>query len=169
MRDVAKLLNDMRATGVIAEYALFGAVAQMRYTEAVATFDADMLVTFTSTDRIDLLTPIYDFCKNRGYAAEGEAVKVGIWPVQFIPVFSQLTLEPLQEAETVDFDGVPLRVVRAEHPALIALSVGRAKDYARLLALLESAAVTRDQIASLAQRHEIHEAWMRFEKRFLHD
>src|SRR4030042_3287650 len=169
MRDVAELLNDMRAAGVIADYALFGAAAQMRNTEAVATLDADVLVTFTSPDRIYLLTPIYEYCRNRGYAPEGEAVKVGVWPVQFIPVFSQLTLEAVQEAETIDFEGIPLRVVRADHLALIALSVGRAKDFARILALLESAAVTRDGIASLAQRHELSEAWMRFEKRFLDD
>ena len=38
------MLNEMRTAGVIADYALFGAAAQMRYTEAVATLDADVLV-----------------------------------------------------------------------------------------------------------------------------
>jgi hypothetical protein len=41
MRESAQLLNDMLAAGVIKNYALFGAMAQMRYTEAVATLDAD--------------------------------------------------------------------------------------------------------------------------------
>ena len=35
-----------------------------------------------------------------------------------------------------DFDGVPFRVVSAAHLAVIALSVGRGKDYALILALL---------------------------------
>ena len=43
MKEVARLLNAMREAEVIADYALFGAAAQMRYTEAVATFDADVL------------------------------------------------------------------------------------------------------------------------------
>jgi len=34
----------MRDSGVVTEYALFGAIAQMRYTEPVVTLDADVLV-----------------------------------------------------------------------------------------------------------------------------
>jgi hypothetical protein len=57
VKDVAKLLNAMRAAGVIADYALFGATAQMRYTEAVATLDADVRVALPSADRLDLTDP----------------------------------------------------------------------------------------------------------------
>jgi hypothetical protein len=37
MRDVTLLLNEMRQAGVTLDHALFGAAAQMRYTEPVAT------------------------------------------------------------------------------------------------------------------------------------
>lgn len=37
MKELVRLLNDMREAGVIGNYALFGAVAQMRYAEPVAT------------------------------------------------------------------------------------------------------------------------------------
>jgi len=50
MRRVADLLNEMRHAGVIADYALFGAAAQMRYTEAVATLDADVLIALKSDE-----------------------------------------------------------------------------------------------------------------------
>lgn len=159
----------MRSAGVIMDYALFGAAAQMRYTEAVATLDADVLVAVPSPESLDSLAPIYEFCRNRGYAPEGEAVKVGAWPVQFIPAFNDLTREALEQAETVDFEGIPLRVTRADHLAVIALSVGRVKDFARILALLESNAITREEIAALAQRHKLSEAYRRFERRFLDD
>jgi len=167
MKDLAQLLNEMRAAGVIAEYALFDALAQMRYTEPVATLDADVLVRVPRSDRLDVLAPIYEFCATRGYSAEGEAIRVGLWPVQFVPVFNQLTLEALQAAETADFEGVPFRVVRAAHLAVIALSTGRAKDFARILALLESGSVASDEIEQLAQRHGLLEAWKRFKNRFL--
>ncbi len=159
----------MCSAGVILDYALFGAAAQMRSTEPVATLDADVLVAVPSPDRIDLLTPIYDFCRNGGYALEGEAVKVGAWPVQFIPVFSLLTREALECAETDEFEGIPLRVIRADYLAVIALSVGRAKDFARILSLLEDRAVTREEIASLARRHQLSEVWKRFEWKFFDD
>jgi hypothetical protein len=61
MKELAQLLNEMRAVGVIANYALFGAMAQMRYTEAVATLDADVLVAVASPERIDVLAGIYGF------------------------------------------------------------------------------------------------------------
>ena len=169
MKDVAQLLNEMRAAGVITGYALFGATAQMRYTEPVATLDADVLVALPAPDRLDLLGPIYEYCARRGYTPEGEALHVGAWPVQFIPVFSPLTREALEQAETADFEGVALRVVRAAHLAVIALSVGRPKDFARILALLESGSVLQEEIAELAQRHGLATAWRAFETRFLRD
>jgi len=160
------LLNAMRDSGVIADYALFGAAAQMRYTEPVATLDADVLVEVSSSERLDPLAGIYRFCADRGYQPEGEAVRVGNWPVQFVPVFDALTQEALRQAETADFEGVPFRVVRADHLAAIALSVGRAKDWTRILALLESGSVSRDEVARLAKRHGLADAWQRFEMRF---
>lgn len=42
MRKVAEVLRDMVSAGVITDYAVFGAVAQMRYTEAVSTMDAEI-------------------------------------------------------------------------------------------------------------------------------
>jgi len=167
MKTVAQLLNAMRAAGVIQEYALFGAVAQMRYTEAVATLDADVLIMVPAPERLDVLAGIYQFCADKGYHAEGEAIAVGGWPTQFVPVFSPLTREALEQAETADFEGVPLRVVRADHLAAIALSVGRTKDFLRILALLESESVTAEQIGRLAARHSLAEEWRAFETRFL--
>jgi len=43
----------------------------------------------------------------------------------------------------------------------------RAKDFARILGLLESGSVTREQVARLAARHGLADAWTRFEARFL--
>src|SRR3990172_5657261 len=162
MRELAQLLNDMRSAGVIQNYALFGATAQMRYTEAVATLDADVLVALPSPDRIDALSGIYEFCAAKGYRPEGEAIRVGAWPRQFLPAFSPLTQEAMEQAEIADFDGVALRVVRADHLAVIALSVGRAKDLTRILALLESGSVSQDAIERLAARHGLAEAWQWF-------
>ena len=167
MKLVARLLNEMRAAGVFADYALFGAVAQMRYTEPVATLDADVLVAVEVPERLDVRAPIYQFCAGKGYSPEGEAVRVGAWPVQFVPLFSELTREALAQADTADFEGVQFRVVRADYLAVIALSVGRAKDFARILALLESASVSADGIA--APRHGLSDAWRSFRMWFLND
>jgi len=83
------------------------------------------------------------------------------------PVFSALTREAMARADTADFDGVPFRVVRADYLAAIALSVGRAKDFARVVSLLESGSVTREALAALAQKHELTAAYQKFVARFL--
>lgn len=159
----------MREAGIIEDYALFGAAAQMRYTEAVATLGADVLVVTATPDRLDALEPIYAYCRERGYTPEGEAVRVGAWPVRFIPVFSSLTREAVSLADTADFEGVPFRVTGAAHLAVIALSVGRPKDFARVLELLESGAATQHDIGALAARHGLAETWTRFRRKFLDD
>ena len=156
----------MVSAGVIADYAVFGAVAQMRYTEAVATLDADILVSVPQSDALDILSPLYAFCRERGYEPEGEAIRVGDWPVQFIPAFSPLTEAAMSDAETGDVDGVPLRVVRADYLAVIALSVGRAKDLARIVALREASAATDGEIAELAARFGLTAEWRKFLERF---
>ena len=151
------MLNDMVEAGVLTNYALFGAMAQMRYTEPVATLDADVRVAVPSPDRLDLLTPLYEFCSGRGYVAEGEEVRVGAWPLQFIPAFSELTRDAMTQADTADFEGVPLRVVSAIYLVVIALSVARAKDFTRILSLLESESVKADAIAVLAARYDLRD------------
>lgn len=120
-------------------------------------------------ERLDALGPAYTFCRSRGLAVEGEAIRIGDWPVQFVRIFSPLTEAAVRDADTVDFEGVPIRVLRADYLAVIALSVGRAQDFARILALLESGSVTRDEIARLAAAHGLAEAWARFERRFFED
>ena len=169
MRDVAVLLNEMRDAGIILNYALFGASAQMRYTEAVMTLDADILVSLPNPDRMDVLKPVYDFCAQKGYFPEGEAIRVGAWPVQVVPVFSPLTQESLEQADTADFEGVPFRVVKAIHLAAIALSVGRPKDLTRILALIESGSVDCQALSLMTDRFGLTEAWERFQRRFLND
>lgn len=164
---MAQLLNEMRAAGVIQNYAVFGAIAQMRYTEPVVALDVDVPVALPPATRNDSLAGIYEFCAAKGYRPEGEAIRVGAWPVQFLPAFNALTREAMEQAETADFEGVPIRVVRPDYLAVIALGAGRAKDHQRILDLLESKTTNRKVIDSLAARHGLTQAWQRFAKRFL--
>ena len=73
----------------------------------------------------------------------------------------------MKEADNADYEGVPFRVVRAEHLALLALVAGRSKDFLRILSLLESKSVTRDDIESLTPTFDLQDAWLRFKSRFL--
>lgn len=167
VREVAELLNELREAALIRNYALFGAMAQVRYTEAVSTYDVDVLVDVADTERLDVLGPIYEYCARLGWKAEGEAVRVGDWPVQFIPAFSVLTREAMERADEVSYEGVPFRVVRPDHLAVIALSVGRSKDHLRIVALLDAGVVDQEALERLAALHGLEDKWTSFKRRFL--
>jgi hypothetical protein len=167
MNEVAKLLHALTRKGIIRNYAIFGAVAQMRYTQAVVTLDLDVLVDLPEPNSLALLAPIYDYCRQQGYAPAGEAVAVGDWPVQFIPTFDDLSREALQAAEVADWDGSEVRVVRADYLAAMALKLGRAKDKIRILALIEADAVTPADLRQLATKHQLLDRWERFSREFL--
>jgi hypothetical protein len=167
MKEVAELLEGMKAAGVFRDYAVFGAIAQMRYTEPVATLDADILFMPTEDSGLDALSPIYGYCKASGYLPQGEAIQVGDWPVQFIPVFSSLTEEAVRQAETGEIEGVPLRVVAAAHLAAIALSVGRPKDHLRILSMLDAGSLRVETIEALSARHGLSDRWSLFKRRYL--
>ena len=167
MKKIVKLLNEMCDKGIINTYAVFGAVAQMRYTEAVVTLDLDILVDLPDTDSLAILSPIYQFCKEKGYQPEGEAIEIGDWPVQFLPAFDELSEEAMLNAEEADFDGIKVRVVSAAYLAVLALKVGRAKDKARILALLEADAVKLKEIEKIVREHNLHDEWNSFQKRFI--
>lgn len=47
----------------------------MRYTEAVVTIDADVLVELVDPDRLDALGPIYEYCARLGLVPEREAIR----------------------------------------------------------------------------------------------
>lgn len=49
---------------------------------------------------------------------------------------------------------------------MIALSVGRAKDFARILALLENGATETAKISKLAEKHGLAKEWQAFKRRF---
>jgi predicted ribonuclease YlaK len=166
MKKLIQLIDEMLNEQIIENYAIFGAVAQMRYTEAVVTLDADILVAIDNDD-IAVLRPIYKFCEECGYYPEGEAIRVGAWPVQFIPAFDTLSEDAMGNAVVAEMDGMSVRVVRADYLAVMALSVGRAKDRMRILALLEAEAVTEKDVKELAAKYGLSDKWNTFKVRFL--
>ena len=166
MREVAALLEDMLKAGVITNYAVFGAVAQMRYTEAVLTDDVDVIVALPGDPGLDPLRTIHDYCRARGLSPQGQYVRVGNWPVQFHLPCNPVMEEALRQCVVEDFEGVPLRVLTADYLALLSLHVGRGKDYTRILQLMESGAVDLRSLEPVAKRLGLDAALAKFRSRF---
>ncbi len=166
---VISVINQMEADGVVARYAIGGAVGATFYLEPVATLDVDIFVAFRhQSDQVVVNPrPIFDYLTARGGVVEGEYIVLSGWPVQFLPATSPLVEEALAEAITVDVEGTPARVFSAEHLAAIALQTGRAKDHARLLQFIEATAINAERFQGLVRRHGLLGRWQTFERRFL--
>ena len=171
IRDVIVTINQMEADGVIDRYAIGGAVGATFYLEPVATLDVDVFVAFHPEPGQLLASPkaIFDYLASRGCSMKGEYVMIAGWPVQFLPPTGPLVEEALAEAVRSDVDGVPARVFSAEHLAAIALQTGRAKDKARLLQFIEQNALDTERFLEIVHRHDLVDAWAKFERQFLAD
>ena len=169
MKETLKVINRMQADGVIGRYAIGGAVGATFYLEPVATLDIDIFVSFRTMADGPLisLSPLYDYLKARGYETRGEYIVIGGWPVQFLPPGDALCEEALTQAVETKVEGVPTRVMTAEHLVAIALQLGRAKDQARILQFTESGTLDTVKLENILSRHCLLEKWKRFRYKFL--
>ena len=169
MKDTLAAIHQMRADGVIGAYAIGGAVGATFYLEPVATMDVDVFVAFTEQGNSPLisLAPLYSHLNAKGFELRGEYVLIGGWPVQFLPTADALAEEAVAEALDTEVEGVPTRVMTAEHLVAIALQLGRAKDFARILQFIESGVLDTEKLDAILSRHELMEQWTRFGQRFL--
>jgi hypothetical protein len=171
MKATLEIINRMQADGVIGQYAIGGAVGATFYLEPVATLDIDVFVSFRDvpTGGLISLSPIYDYLRAHRYKPEGEYVIIEGWPVQFLPAGDALLEEALAEAIGTDLEGVPTRVMTAEHLTAIALKTGRAKDHARILQFVEGGTLDADKLDGVLKRYGLLEKWERFGDKFLKD
>lgn len=109
-------IEDLKAKGVIQEYAVFGAVAQAFWDEAIPTFDLDILVLLSAPPSgLISLDPLYRWAEERGYRTQDEHIFIGEIPVQIVPAPNQLHVEAVETATSLDYDGKSLRVVTPEY------------------------------------------------------
>ena len=98
MKATLIVINKMQADGVIGHYAIGGAVGATFYLEPVATLDIDIFISFQTTGSLISLSPIYDYLTALGFQTEKEYIKIGGWPVQFLPAGNALLEEALEQA-----------------------------------------------------------------------
>ena len=153
-----RALNELKASGVVDEYAVAGAMALVFWTEPIPTFDLDVLVFLPEQPSpIVSLEPIYRWTSARGYASQSEHVLIEGVPVQFLPAHNALADEAIETAATLDYEGVPVRVVRPEYLVALYLEPGARtlKRRERAAALKESTSVDPTLLAEILGRFHL--------------
>jgi hypothetical protein len=168
LEETLRVLNDMKAAGVLAEYAIGGAVAAFLYIEPAATFDLDVFTAWKPAEGGSLTSrPLYEYLINRGYGEyEKDAIMIEGWAVQFLPLGTPLIEEALDQAVDIPIKGVPTRVFTREHLMAICLQTGRPKDMARLLQFIEESGADIERFAKILERHTLSKAWESFQSRY---
>ncbi len=168
MEKTLAVINQLEREGLIGRYAIGGAIAATRYVEPVQTYDLDIFVLLPGASAgLISLSPIYAYLTRRGYTLQGECVVIEGWPVQFLPVYNELTEDALAQAVEAEFGSTPTRVLSAEHLAAIMLETGRTKDHARLTQFFAGGVLNQVVLQDIAARHGLTARWERFRKRFL--
>jgi hypothetical protein len=169
MKDTFAVLNQMVKDAALENYAVVGAVGAIFYVEPFSTQDIDVLVVIPEPEgKVIAELPSWKYLNARGYKEiSGEGIVVETWPVQFLPVSSPLEREAYLNAQDQDLDGVPVRVVQAEHLVAMMLSVGRLKDFARIQMFLSQDAINSEVLEDILQRHRLSGKWNEFRNRFL--
>jgi hypothetical protein len=147
MHTLIKLLNEMKAKGIISDYAIGGATALVYYLEPIETQDIDVFVVLTDTHgTLVNLVPIYAFLEAANVKAEGEYLVIGGAPVQFLVPYNELVQEAVATAHGVRFHDEEVRLPPLEYLMAIMVQTGRPKDRARLADIFQSPSLYDNQI-----------------------
>ena len=153
--DALRVLNDMKGSGVVEDYAVAGAMAMVFWAEPIPTYDLDVLVFLPGEEStIVSLAPLYEWSAGRGFTAQAEHVLIEGVPVQFLPAHNALAEEAIDRAVTLEYEGVPVRVVKPEYLVALYLEPGARtqKRRERAAALMESSALDRGALGNLLKR-----------------
>ncbi len=162
LAEVAAVLHDMKASGIIGKYAVGGASAVAFYTEPIATKDLDIFFLFDPPQEglILSLDAIYKYCREKGFEFDHEFVSIGGWPVQFVESsHDKLWNEALENAITFGFEGGSIDVLPPNHLAAMWAVVARAKDILKIQHFAESGVLERENLKDILERFELIEKW----------
>ena len=157
LADVFRELNTLQADDLVRDYAIGGATAALFYAEPARTYDIDVFVVLAGSAPASLvsLERFYEWARTRGFPIDAEHILVHGVPVQFLPAHNALAESGVTTARTLDYDGVPVRVIDPEHLVALAFQAGGHKRRERAWQLIEVGAVNRQRLRELLSAHGI--------------
>jgi len=84
-----------------------------------------------------------------------------------MPVSNPLEEDAYRTAQTLDYEGTPVRVVLAEYLLAIMLNVGRLKDYARIEMFMTQDVINYERFEETVTLHGLQEKWSEYKRKFL--
>jgi hypothetical protein len=162
MQAVCDTLERLLGEGVLSRYAIGGATAAGFHGEPLATRDIHVFVFIDPLPGSLLVTlePLLRRLAELGYQTfEEEGLLIHGFPVQFLSAAPGLETESVEQAVVAEWGSHRVRVMTPEHLAVIALTVGRPKDRARLVYLVSLESFDRLRFADILDRYHLLPRW----------
>jgi hypothetical protein len=171
MERTIKVLNEMKAEGVILDYALGGAVAALFYIEPIETHDLDVFISLPPirNERLLSLDGVYSYLSGKGYDVAADHVVIEGVPVQFLVASTPLVEEAMNEASDRNYGAEKVTVMNPEHLVAIMVELNRPKDRIRLALFLDQAPLDLEGLRELLERHGLQKKWNRILKEIGHE
>ncbi len=165
MKKVIEFLNEMKQIGLIKDYAIGGAIATLRWTEPFFTRDLDVFIILpqkVSKTKLIILTPIYEYLKNKGASWEQQWILVEDIPVDFI-VADEFEEEAINNAQKMKIEDIETKVITPEYLIVLFLKAGREKDILKIELLLNQTKIDILKLKRLLYKFKLLE---KFKTRF---
>jgi len=165
MQVVCDILEQLLREGIVTRYAVGGATAAGFHGEPLATRDVRVFVFLDPPEGSMLvnLDPVFRRLGELGFNEfDEEGLLIHGFPVQFLSAAPGLEAEAVEQAMIVEWEDHRLRVMRPEHLAVIALSVGRPKDRARLVYLVELPDFNAESFRQILNRYQLLDRWQQW-------
>lgn len=170
--EVLSILDEMRQAGIVDKYAIGGAFAAILHNEPISTIDLDIFFFFKDkqSSLVLSLDSIYDFAKAHGFSFDHEFINIHGWLVQFVEASQiKLWLEAVEKAKIIPIDNRDAFVIDKEHLVAMWLFAGRAKDYQKIAAFVDSDFLDNNKLKDILARHHLLVKWETEKWRFTNE
>lgn len=165
MHAVCDVLEQLVSQGTLKRYAIGGATAAGFHGEPLATRDVGVFVFIDPPvgSLLVSLEPLFSHLAALGFREfDEEGLLIHGFPVQFLAASPGLETEAIEDAIIAEWEDHRIRVMRPEHLAAIALTVGRPKDRARLVYLAELPDFDRRRFTGILARYGLTARWQQW-------
>lgn len=165
MDKTLKVINELKERKIIRDFSIGGGIAVLYYVEPLLTYDLDIFF-IPAEDRIDVLSPIYDYLKGKGYKPQEEHIVIEGVPVQFIPVYNELIREAVLDTAEVKYGRINTKVLGLEYLVAIMLQTNRPKDRERLAKIFEEVKVDLRFLKKILKKFNLLDRYTRFKEMY---
>jgi len=158
-----KFIKELKEKKVLKDFSIGGGIAALYYIEPLLTYDLDIFF-IPIKDGIDVLAPIYQYLKEKGFKAKKEHVWIEGVPVQFIPVYNELVKEAVQHSGEVKYGRIKTRVLGLEYLIAVMLQTFRPKDRERLVKIFEEAKIELKLLKKILRKYGLYDKYVQFKE-----